>query len=438
MVDAPHREYMEAREETGQRWAWSRADEQLVRIGPGDADRLKPRCASGELVCPLEDCLTPRFSAVIGHRRGKAYVEDLFRHVNRPPIAHTPESVAHVHGKLLVRRWLEDAGAASVELERRDTQARRTPDVTAVLADGTHVAIEVQYSGLSARTWRARDGALRDAGHTTTWLFGIHTDGIGARTASRSLSQVNREVLDAGGRVWWLDVERAEIAASAVERTIGDDTMPCTLVEDPGAPVRLLWAPVSAHVIDGGTLTSPHDEHLAENNARWAAHVARLEELRRQMLDNEQRRAATRPTMRPSSAAVWATPAPEYRPPAWAPRADLVSELRSAGGVAAAALDFSDPDDDAVVGNPVAWHAAVVDHFVVDRAYGNTFGYNQVYDFVKARWQCDSGAGRAIWHFLDHLVAVGVLRGSRMRYGIGDEAPTPSRATPTDTQVSLF
>lgn len=424
-MEVAHRDFIESRDETGQRWAWDRAAERLVRIDRGEADELRVRCRAGELVCPLESCATPALTTVRGHRRAKSFVDDGFRHRDRPSIPHRPESISHVQGKLLVAEWLRQAGAIVVDVERRDTQAGRTPDVSAVLTDGRRMAIEVQYSGLTAKTWRDRDEALRAAKFSTTWLFGVPTSSTVEQPSHRGLQQVHREVLGSGARVWWLDVERAEVAASGVDRTVNGDDFVTPLDHDPGVAVTCLWAAMTALTVVNAVVVSPHDQRLATDGKRWEAHLAliRLEELaeaeHRMNIESAAREASDRAqTGRP-------VPRQGLSVPVWNSRDDVVADVTAAVPMIAVTLSFSDPDDGAIEGESTVWHAEILLHFVVDRAYGSRFQFEDVRRFVLDHHRCEYGAGRAIWHFLEHLAAAGVLRGVRLNYGFGPLAPDP-------------
>ncbi|HUP69647.1 MAG TPA: competence protein CoiA family protein [Acidimicrobiales bacterium] len=424
-MEAAHREFFESRDETGQRWAWDRAAERLIRIDRGEADELRVRCRAGELVCPLENCARPALTTVRAHRRAKSFVDDGFRHRDRPPVPHRPESIAHVQGKLLVAEWLRQAGAVVVEIERRDTQAGRTPDVSAVLGDGQRIAIEVQYSGLTAKTWRDRDEALRAASFSTTWLFGVPTASTVEQPLHRGLQQVHREVLGSGARVWWLDVERAELAASGVDRTVNGDDFVAPVDDDPGLAVTCLWAAMTAHAIVNAVVVSPHDQRLAKGGKRWEAHLALMK--LKELTEAEHPMNVESATREASERVQAARPSPRegLSVPAWNPRDVVAADVTAAVPSLAVTLSFSDPDDGAIEGDATVWHAEILLHFVVDRAYGNSFHFEDVRRFVLAHHRCEYGAGRAIWHFLEHLAAAGVLRGVRLNYGFGPLAPDP-------------
>ena len=153
----------------GMVWAFDLAHGALVRIGAGQADRLRQRARDGELVCPVGDCTAPAMRTRRGyHNRFGTFVPDGFRHHRSPDPEHHPETLAHIIGKLLVERWLIAAGWTDVHTERRDTQSGRTPDVSARLG-ARRLAVEVQYAQLSADEWQARTDALRASGFEVIW-----------------------------------------------------------------------------------------------------------------------------------------------------------------------------------------------------------------------------------------------------------------------------
>lgn len=132
MKEGPrHRSYREDR----MVWAFDTTHGALVRIGVGRADDLRRRAQQGELVCPASDCVSPALTTRRGYTLGSGtFVPDGFRHVVAPNPRHEPESHLHITGKLVVAEWLMRGGWQDVQLERRDTQAGRTPDVTATRA----------------------------------------------------------------------------------------------------------------------------------------------------------------------------------------------------------------------------------------------------------------------------------------------------------------
>lgn len=189
--------------------AWDVEMERLVRIDKGDAERLRPLCASRRLICPYPGCPAPEFTAVREYpNRHGTVVPAVFRHLNTATAGHDPESWFHLTGKLLIAEWLrQDPGGWVVLVERTvDTGPKRRPDVSAKRADGSAIAIEVQYSPLDPDLWRARTSDLWVAGFSPIWMWGHR--GVHARPVAADILKLNTLVQLAwreGHRPHWID-----------------------------------------------------------------------------------------------------------------------------------------------------------------------------------------------------------------------------------------
>jgi len=255
-------------------WAWDRIHGAFRRIDLGEAAPLRERCKRGDLVCPMADCASPDLTTRRAYRNAfGTLVRDGFRHVRQPTPRHSPESVLHVQGKLHVAAWLTSIGAEDVHVERRDTQARRVPDVTARMRDGTRVAIEVQYSPLTARSWARRNEDLLAAGLRPIWLWGHR--GAGDAVTDIRLTPIQQIILRSGEGVWWIDAERGRLGDPFVERPRLREFR--LAPEHHDRDCRVEWAPIEVHTLSGGVLEGPYTE--ARVNAAGAARTVLLTRL---------------------------------------------------------------------------------------------------------------------------------------------------------------
>ncbi len=131
----------------------------MVHIGIGQAEHLRSRCHSLDLICPIGNCQSPALTTRAHYTTAVGtFVRDGYGHLAAPTPDHQPESLDHVQGKLLVADWLTRTGWTDVELERYDTQSGRTPDVTA--------------SSGECELWSERNSDLHASGFEVLWLWG--------------------------------------------------------------------------------------------------------------------------------------------------------------------------------------------------------------------------------------------------------------------------
>ena len=83
---------------------------------------------------------------------------------------HNPESLAHAHGKQVLRGWAMDQGFAA-RVEARTADGRRRSDVQVILPGGARIAIELQCSEITDAEWLDRHEDYVRAGITDVWLW---------------------------------------------------------------------------------------------------------------------------------------------------------------------------------------------------------------------------------------------------------------------------
>ncbi len=128
-----------------------------------------------------------------------------------PVGGHRPESVWHAEGKQLLASWARgQAGSAEVVVEYWTADRRRRSDVAVRFADGSRVAMEVQYSPLPDAVWLRRHHDYAALGIHDLWFW--H-----ARLGPQ------RIVLEHGKAPWTLDVPARELGALLGQRHEPDE-----------------------------------------------------------------------------------------------------------------------------------------------------------------------------------------------------------------------
>ena len=301
--------------------AWDLDAGRLVRLEPGGAPSLRPRCREGRLVCPFPGCPQPALTAVAEYtNRYGTEVPAVFRHRNAASFGHEPESWFHLTGKLLVAQWLRELWPeAEVYVERViDRTSRRRPDVTADLPDGTALAVEVQYAPLTLELWRTRTADIERAGYRCVWLWGhLPPHGVRLGDAERSLrpAAAPQRSWTSGTRPHWIDPQAEELWSLA----------PGARREAPDWPI--VAEPLSAASVVAGVLVTPTDEAAiahdlavaaeraaaevreAERRARVdalaLAEAQRLERIATETAEERARREEYRARARAAEAAAW-------------------------------------------------------------------------------------------------------------------------------------
>jgi len=411
-------------------WAFDCAHGGLLRIGPGQADALRVRAKSGELVCPVGDCPSPTLTTRRGYTTAAGTnVSDGFRHRVAPTPAHEPESQLHITGKLVVALWLGCTGWSDVQLERHDTQAHRTPDVSASRA-GRKLAVEVQYAQLTVDQWSQRTNDLTSAGFDVLWLWGKRRP-PGERSMMIPTSAVHAEMLRRRLPIVWFDPETDAFGTSAGVRKLkhsGHTTATAHLiVPEPGdRSLRVRWHPTaSTRFIDGELWHTDIDRlrRTTEYVRRVRLHqlgscinqlVCRRSEARHVNAEGRVTTDAGGPYAGSGAAssvlnrpftppAVGPAPTARIRP---VPAERALLEQNGLGP----AVDAVYAGDSHVYGPPSDWHGALALR-LLRRDIGATIAVSSIASYVENHTQCETGRGRtAIAGLLSRLEELGWIK----------------------------
>jgi hypothetical protein len=113
-------------------------------------------------------------------------------------------TVAHAEAQLRLYRWARSLGLQA-RLERVIDGGVRRADLLVTLADGSQVAVEVQYSGLTVEVWWARRRDYRARGIADVWLW--HLDlprATGPGPLQVQLSAVQQAAVRQGLPALWI------------------------------------------------------------------------------------------------------------------------------------------------------------------------------------------------------------------------------------------
>lgn len=215
-------------------WALDRDTRAWLYLPDGAADlpvsttpealTWKKRCHAGELLCPYPACGVAFATARGGSRRHSfAHPAGVPDHTS----AGARETWWHLNAKHTMAAWVRatlpgaDVRVDDIQLAVGDQ--RRQPDVLVVLRDGRRLAVELQYSALTAPEWVARHHFYRSCGIVDIWLF-AHTGPqfklttSGGRQSVRLLS-VHQTMLRTGVVPLWFNPVWARIATAHTWRT---------------------------------------------------------------------------------------------------------------------------------------------------------------------------------------------------------------------------
>lgn len=443
-------------------WAFDRVHGCLVRIGLGQATGLRDRARSGELVCPVGDCASPALTTRRSYLTGSGtLVPDGFRHLHAPNPAHEPESQLHITGKLVVARWLGRTGWNDVRLERRDTQAGRTPDVSAIKA-GRRIAVEVQYAQLTVDEWSKRTNALIDSGFDVLWLWGVRQHRAPQSAMTRTTA-VHAEMLRRGLPLVWFDPDADAFGVSAGVRNLkprGRKAALDYLVEPERGErhVRIGWNPTGSTRIISGEFWHPEVDQL-KRTARYVRRL-RLHQIATCLRELHRRRSAgrginggTRVTLGAAATATnpgtpasvlerrFTAPDAGPRPTSGVRPTPAERSLLERCGLGPV-VDAVDKGDSYVYGAPADWHGAIALR-LLRRDVGVRVRLDSIAAFVAENTRCEKGqAAAAIAGQVSRLAELGWIsrEGSHVRVlrqlpgGDPPEVPPESTAhSPTVT-----
>ena len=225
----------------------------------------------------------------------RAPLQAHFRKTKRPGYAHASgtarvcsgESLWHEMGKLEFARWVESKYAewltAVLEMESNDRSRR--PDVT-IISNSTdrRIAVEVQYSGMTVREWRARYADhIADGFTADIWLLGH----VGANRPSETragafkLNALAAEIASEGLVPLWINTGARTVLTAWSE---GDQFGPLPVQANRALEFEIISLDECALDADG--LVTP-----AINRIR-RARVAREEAARAAALAEAERRAS--------------------------------------------------------------------------------------------------------------------------------------------------
>lgn len=189
-------------------------------------DRLKHDKAYRELVKARAECFMPDCTNRALLPRALADGRDHFKHHSGAG-GHKSEDVAHMQGKWVLYRWLEqqpEVGETTVEQSlggRVYARRRSTADVYA--SDGAfELAFEVQYASLSPEQWHDRHDKYRENSVGDVWVWGHHRPHLhrDRKTGALRLTPTQRAVIAAGQPLIWLCPERREVLTAWVHKPI--------------------------------------------------------------------------------------------------------------------------------------------------------------------------------------------------------------------------
>jgi hypothetical protein len=271
------------------------AGDDLIVIDEGEADRLRPACKAGDMVCPVGECPHPALSTRGGTRR------DHFFHLNGRRDSHGPERLAHQLGKAKIARWARGRHAGlDVQVEATIETGQRADVLITSPASGARLAIEIQCSPLTAAAWRARHELYLAAGVCAQWLWWNQPPHLGAaRGEQHARPGIAREpslleaVRNAGLEWIWFD-PGAEVLAAALDDTRLARPLRCPAGGWWGKHVGMVAFTLADCALTEHGLTAPVLERLAAERDRLAdedaARTAR-EAAERQAAEHAARRA---------------------------------------------------------------------------------------------------------------------------------------------------
>lgn len=435
--------------------------EELCQRDPLSAEARRVRRFSrlGRLRCAVcSSALVAKF----GRRRRWHFASDR-RADGAGYCDHEPETEAHRALKTALHQFFEESLSSrgwSVYAERRLENTRR-PDVLLVSPTGSRVAIEAQFSRISAEILGRRREAYAASAVEDLWLAGVS----GPRPrASRlpeylpaglpsELAAVGHRVILAGveanpasheqtggpARPWFAEALLVDPERGAPASWLGPNPAPPGSLARPRNGRVIVWrwvnyGPESLLFEENGPLKTPADE-VFERRELLGVRAALVSRLRMLLEAKRQAERWTRPR-RPREAAPKepARRVPrdqgERRGPAklrprggflphdervWARSAERTLAEKEIGPEWLAFLEEAGPNDPAIRAAPARWKFVLVRVTLAHKAPGEAFLAREVARTVLSRWPCEPGrvgrerAALAVLDFLESLAEQSIL-----------------------------
>lgn len=345
----------------------------------GEAERLRIHCRSGQLICPIPDCDSPRLTTRAGSKR------DHFAHLSGG--GHGPETLFHYTAKALIGTWARQRyPEAAVSVDLQTVESGRQPDVLVEFDGKRRFAFEIQYAGLTEDGWRRRHADYKRDGVVDVWLFGhtrrflrpARSDFYDQPAGRYTLGPLLQTVDHATGHVLWIDPDQQQILIRRRFSGAGHDSWTKTGIlptvevaavdldecrlEDGG-----LWTPIAPDEVEGKRM---HDQREREARAEAAAEERQWRAERRQERQERDRVAAARASQR----GLWQ----RYR-------AKLIARY----GAVPLVLSVTHRFDAGLLLESPHWHGVLVGAFLNDKV-GQLFTNADVLEFFSSRGLTDS------------------------------------------------
>lgn len=148
-------------------------EERLVFMPDGEARQFREAAKSGALICPVPECPSDKLTTVACEDK-----RDHFRHVRKPDkfSEHDP-SYMRIATQSLLHHWAIDQDQVvevyEASMQYKDGVERVSFILTAVLDDGSKVALCYVDKQLGADAWEVHNDVLRSKGIAGAWIFAL-------------------------------------------------------------------------------------------------------------------------------------------------------------------------------------------------------------------------------------------------------------------------
>ena len=234
------------------------AGDTRVIIGKDDLEALRRLSDDRVLTCP--GC----GSALVLHAGSIRAAH--FAHLPGA-VCHTPqtepETPEHRAGKLCIYEWLTAKFSdAVVELEAHVPETNQRADLLLRLSSRERIALEYQCANLSAREWRRRHKAYRDAGIRDLWLLGgsrlkFENTDVAQNPATIRTTELERALLWDGAPLLFLDADGVQYRAGTVARFLPEFDAQALLPTGKLTARSLLALEFPFHLLDWEAQQSP-------------------------------------------------------------------------------------------------------------------------------------------------------------------------------------